>query len=344
MSNRATSLENIELLAAAAAWRRGGRSVALATVVNTWGSSPRPAGSMLAVDDSGHMLGSVSGGCVEGAVVEQALAAMRDGKPRLLEFGVSNEMAWEVGLACGGRIRVLVEQLPAEAEAPAMLALIDALQEARAAKRPVALACRLHDGQRQLIDTGADAELRVAAAEPLRADRSHTLYWAGEEWFLQSFSPPLRLLVVGAVHIAQALVPMARLADYAVTVIDPRRAFATAPRFPDTELVHLWPDQALQTLAPDSRTAVVTLTHDPKLDDPALLTALPGSAFYVGALGSRRTHAGRRQRLAEAGLQPDALARLHAPVGVDIGARSAAEIAVSILAQMTQVLRQEDCA
>jgi len=190
------------------------------------------------------------------------------------------------------------------------------------------------------LDLDADALAAVRAA--VRADRSTTLEAGAKGVFVNVFNPPLRLVVVGAVHIAQALVPMAALAGYAVTVVDPRRAFATDERFPGVTISEDWPDEALDRLAPDPRTAVVTLTHDPKLDDPALIVALASPAFYIGALGSTRTHAKRLERLAAEGVEASAFARIHGPAGLPLGARSPAEIAVSIVAQMTQALRQGD--
>ncbi len=226
--------------------------------------------------------------------------------------------------------------------------LLERLVEARARKRRVCLV-RLLDapGETLLVDgervMGPELEpvLLEAAAEAVRRDRSTTVTGPMGRAFLQVLNPPLRLLVVGAVHIAQALVPMAALAGYAVTVVDPRRGFATDARFPDVVLLDAWPDEAMTELAPDRRSAVVTLTHDPKLDDPALDVALRSEAFYIGALGSRRTHAARLERLSALGHGPEALARIHGPAGLDIGAVSPAEIAISILAQITAVLRRE---
>lgn len=222
-------------------------------------------------------------------------------------------------------------------------ALLERLLEAKRAKRPVALITDVTDGRQLLLDgaetagdLSADATLLQAARARLAQDRSGLL--DDERHFVQAFLPPLRLAVVGAVHIAQALVPMAALAGYAVTVIDPRRAWATDERFPGVALVAEWPDDALDAFAPDARTAVVTLTHDPKLDDPALLRSLRSPAFYVGALGSTRTHARRLERLRAEGLDEAALARIHGPAGLAIGARSPAEIAVSVLAEMTAAL------
>ncbi len=216
-------------------------------------------------------------------------------------------------------------------------ALLEALLAEARAKRPVVLATDLASGaQRLLRGDGAEAPFAEAAERALRRDEPQRL----EGWFLRPFNPPLRLLVIGAVHIAQPLVAMARLTGYEVVVVDPRQAFASAARFPDVALVSEWPDRALESLAPDARTAVVTLSHDPKLDEPALAIALRSSAFYVGALGSKKTHAARLERLRALGLGEEALARIHAPVGLAIGARSPAEIAVSILAEITERLRR----
>ncbi len=214
------------------------------------------------------------------------------------------------------------------------------LAQARGEKRPVVLATRLPGGEQVLLPDGAAApELADAAAAVLASDHSKTAEVAGETWFLHAYNPPLRLVVVGAVHIAQALVPMAAQLGYGVTVVDPRRSFATDERFPGVSVSTEWPDEAMDALRPDSRTAVVTLTHDPKLDDPALDRALRSGAFYVGALGSRRTHAARLARLRDLGHDDAALARIHGPVGLDIAAVTAPEIALSVLAQVVAVRR-----
>ncbi len=325
------------MLEQAAHWRAEGHGVALATVVRTWGSSPRPAGSQLAVSDDGAFVGSVSGGCIEGAVIHEALAAMNDGAPRLLEFGVTSEMAWEVGLACGGQVQVFVDRANA--------GLLDELRAARRAKRPVVLVTRLPDGAQRLLDPreaapeGVSPALFDAAQLAAARDETSTVEEDGATLFLQPFNPPLRLILIGAVHIAQPLARMAALAGFATVVVDPRRAFATDDRFPGVERSTAWPDEALTVLAPDGRTAVVTLTHDPKLDDPALDVALRSSAFYIGCLGSGKTHAARLERLARRGFTAADLARLHGPVGLRINARSPAEIAISILAEIIQQLR-----
>jgi xanthine dehydrogenase accessory factor len=226
-------------------------------------------------------------------------------------------------------------------------ALLDRLLAERAAKQPVALVTEFPGGAQALVTAGGvEGELTLdgtALAEirpMLSRDKSGIVEVEGSRLFVQCHTPPPRLMIVGAVHIAQALAPMASLAGYGVTVIDPRRAFATDSRFPGIDMRGDWPDEAMTALAPDRRTAVVTLTHDPKLDDPALQTALRSPAFYIGALGSKKTHAARQGRLARAGFSPEEIARVNGPVGLSIGALSPAEIAVSILAQITAIRRQ----
>lgn len=327
--------EHDQIPEAALAWAEAGKGVAIATVVETWGSAPRPRGSQLAISSEAEMAGSVSGGCVEGAVVAEALDALADGAPRMLDYGVSDDQAFAVGLACGGRIRVMVE--PVGVGQGPDLRLVADLVAARAAREPVVYAVRPGDWQRRLV-AGPDDPLWPQAEAALFADRSD---FAGD-WFLGTHNPPLRMAVVGAVHIAQALVPMAEIAGYDVTVIDPREAFASEGRFPGTKLARDWPDEALAEVGLDPRVAVVTLTHDPKLDDPAVEAALRAPVFYLGCLGSPRTHAKRLERLRAKGFSDEEVARIHAPIGADIGAKSPAEIAVSILAEVTERLRRPE--
>ena len=312
-------------------WHREGQGAALATVVETWGSAPRQAGSQLAISGGAEIMGSVSGGCVEGAVVTEALEALQDGRPRLLTFGVTDETAFAVGLACGGTIRVMVEPV---GEGPEALSesLLAEVVAARASRRALAVEVRPDGWARRLLRPGEDA----ATDARFRADRSGM---EEDGRFLAIHNPPLRMIVIGAVHIAQALLPMARLAGYDPVLIDPRDAFGSDLRFPGETILDDWPDEALGALAPDARTAIVTLTHDPKLDDPAIAVALRSGCFYLGCLGSKKTHAKRLERLQAAGFTAEDIARIHAPVGLDIGARSPAEIALSILAQVTQTLR-----
>jgi xanthine dehydrogenase accessory factor len=313
-------------------WHRTGRGAALATVVETWGSAPRQAGSQLAISGAGQIMGSVSGGCVEGAVVTEALEALEDGTPRLMTFGVSDETAFAVGLACGGTIRVLVEPVGTGGQRLPE-AMLERIVAARAARQPLAYALRPDGWVRSLLVPGQDG----AVDARFRSDKSGM---EDDGRFVAIFNPPLRLIVVGAVHIAQPLMVLARTCGYDPVLIDPRAAFGSAERFPGETILEDWPDEALSAQAPDARTAIVTLTHDAKLDDPAILAALASDCFYLGCLGSTRTHARRVERLQAAGMGPEQIARIHAPVGLDIGAKTPAEIAVSIMAQITQRLRK----
>jgi xanthine dehydrogenase accessory factor len=248
--------------------------------------------------------------------------AIADGKPRVLDFGVSDDEAFAVGLACGGRIRVLVDPiggvLPVD--------LLGNLVAKRIGKEPVAYIADIDGDTRSLASAEQHAERFAADKSGIEPDG---------RTFVGIHNPPLRMIVVGAVHIAQALIPMARACGYDPVLIDPRGAFGSKDRFPGEVIVEEWPDEAMAALAPDSRTAVVTLTHDPKLDDPAILAALDSPAFYIGCLGSTRTHAKRVARLEGADMT-----RIHAPVGLNIGSKSPAEIAVSIIAQITEQLRR----
>ncbi len=310
-------------------WHGRGGS-ALATVVDTWGSAPRPAGSQLVVSQGGEFEGSVSGGCVEGAVVTEALAAIGSGQPVMLDFGVADEDAFAVGLACGGRIRVLVDPVGHGRGIPA--ALLAELVKLRLNRRPAALLIHIGSWEHRLAD-GAGDGIGAAIGQRMRQDRSGM----EGDWFVNIHNPPLRLIIVGGAHIAQPLVAMARQAGYDPFLVDPRQGFASEARFPDTRISHDWPDKAIAGERPDARTAVVTLTHDPKIDDPAIMTTLATDAFYLGCLGSKTTHGKRLERLR---LEDRDGARIHAPVGLDIGARSPSEIAIAIMGEITRALRQ----
>jgi xanthine dehydrogenase accessory factor len=301
------------LLATEAGWRAAGHRTAIATVIQTWGSAPRRRGAHLIVRGDGLFEGSVSGGCVEGDVITQAVEAIAQGASRRIDYGVSEARAWEVGLACGGQIAIFVQPVDDTNFPPALLLQIIAARTG---------------GQRFTVSTDLVTGRSIAGEQ------------TGESRFVQTYDPPLRLAIIGAVHISQALLPMAAQLGYQTLIIDPRTAFATAERFPAAHIDTRWPDEVLPAWQPDGASAVVTLTHDPKIDDPALTIALASPAFYVGALGSRRTHATRLERLAAAGIGPDDLARIHGPVGLSIGAANPAEIALSIMAGITAAWRQ----
>ncbi|WP_424941923.1 XdhC family protein [Aliiroseovarius crassostreae] len=299
-------------------WHQTGRAVAIATVVATWGSAPRPAGSQMVVAADGAIEGSVSGGCVEGAVVMAAQDAILDGKSRLLTFGVSGEDAFSAGLACGGEISVLVEPIGDHGKGQGMpVVLLAELVSARAARRSVLYHLDTQSWARDLKTPSQDAVTGMRGAE-----------------FTHLHAPPLRLIIAGAVHVAQALIPMAQIVGHDVVLIDPRGAFATEARFPGVTLYEDYPDEVLDQIGIDHRTAIVTLAHDPKIDDPALEAGLGSDAYYIGALGSGRTQAERMRRLSQRGFARDDLKRIHGPVGLDIGSVGPAEIAVSILAEL----------
>jgi len=295
---------------------------AMATVVETWGSAPRRAGSQMLVSAAGAMQGSVSGGCVEGAVVVEAMEAIATGAPRLLEYGVADDQAFAAGLACGGTIRILVEPVVQHLDDFARAANLVAAGEA------FAISTDLTTWDQQFSDDTGHHDL-------FAADRSAVI----DGRFVHIFNRPLRLIVVGAVHIAQPLVQIAQMAGYQPIIVDPREAFGNPDRFPGLTIFNDWPDAVLNALAIDRRTAVVTLAHDPKIDDAALAVALKSSAFYVGSLGSKRTHAKRVERLKNAGFDAAEIGRIHGPVGLPIKAANPVEIAISIIAQMTQILR-----
>jgi xanthine dehydrogenase accessory factor len=301
--------EDLTTLATALAWAQAGHGVAIATVITTWGSAPRREGSHLAIRTDGLFAGSVSGGCVEADVIlaAQDMIAARTGHA-VLDYGVADTVAWTAGLACGGRISILVQRLADDALPQALLAGVLA----------------------------ATAAGRMAA---ISSDPATGRATAGEDGpFVRRYPPPRRLFIIGAVHIAQALVPLADALGVVPAVIDPRGLFAADARFAGLDLDRRWPDEALAGVL-NPAAAVVALTHDPKIDDVALATALRSPAYYIAALGSRKNHAGRLERLAAQGFGPDELARVHGPAGLAIGATGPAEIALSIAAQMTAAWR-----
>jgi xanthine dehydrogenase accessory factor len=303
--------EDLATLLTAREWAKAGHSVAVATVSSAWGSAPRRPGSHLAIREDGLFMGSVSGGCVEGEVIMEAQALLETGGGRqLLEYGVADETAWRVGLACGGRISVLVQRL---ADDGYPVSIIDSLEAAA------------RDGQSRVVLTDLSTGQSRAGDS---AEAAHGI-------MVRPWAPPRRLAIVGAVHIAQALVPLAQGLGIAPTIIDPRTLFAADARFAGLPIDRRWPDEALADWQPNAASAVVALTHDPKLDDVALASALRSGAFYVAALGSRKNHGLRLERLAAQGFDADSLARIHGPAGLAIGAQGPAEIALSISAQMT---------
>lgn len=334
-------------------WRERGEDIAVATVINTWGSAPRPVGSKMVSTRSGGIAGSVSAGCVENAVLEAGENVMATGQPRLLHYGVADDTAWDVGLACGGEIEVFVEPFSAlenvyeqiksylEAREPiAVVSVLDGPPQVMNRKLIV-----LEDGRTEgALELGEHRERVVQAALNLlmRETGGVVDLEGGPTLFVETYPAAPRLIIVGAVHIAEALITMANAAGFDTILVDPRSAFATRERFPEADqIVREWPDKALSKMKLNHSAYIVVLTHDPKLDDPALITALQSGARYVGALGSKRTNRLRIERLREAGLTEEQLARLHAPIGLDLGGRTPPEIAVSTMAEIVQVRNTE---
>lgn len=330
-------------------WQEDRKDIALATVVETWGSAPRGVGAKMAHTADGQITGSVSGGCVEGAVYEAGLQVLDIGTPQLLHFGVADETAWDVGLACGGTIEVFVEALDLSIfnfihgllnrdEPFSTVTVIGGEADLLGKKLVVQRGSRLFGHISPEIDGLAAAAARTAMAvgrsERQQVELANT-ETASVELFIEVTLPAPCLVIIGGVHIAVALTALAKTLGYRTIVIDPRRAFGSAERFPDVDqLIQVWPDKAFEEVSLSSSTAVASLTHDPKIDDPALKIALTSPAFYVGALGSTRTHARRLKRLAAAGVSEELLAKIHGPIGLDIGAQSPEEIALSIMAQI----------
>lgn len=328
-------------------WLDENKPVALATVTETWGSSPRQAGAVMAIGKDLSMTGSVSGGCVETAVVEEAVRVIKQQHPVLLRYGVSDETAWDVGLACGGNVSVFVEPLA-----------IDWWREISTIIRNHGSAVTLTIlsgpamGEKAII---ADNTLRLTTTHfpleysdqilslaqlVLRTKITEVLPLDRYQILVQTHVPPARLVIIGGAHISQALACFAALMDFQIIVIDPRTVFSTEERFPEAHILrHDYPDEALKELGIDSETYVAVLTHDPKIDDRALIAVLPGNAAYIGVLSGKRSQEMRLKRLTEAGVDPALFQRMHVPVGITIGATTPEEIALSILAEIVAVRR-----
>ena len=313
------SISDDQLLLEASSWHDGDYRVAIAFVIRTWGSSPQPVGSIMLVREDGQIAGSVSGGCVEGAVIDVALELIASGGSRRLDFGVADATAWEVGLSCGGEISILVIAVEKGGFSPKLLSDTVSSLKSRA---PIGLCIPINGGPVLAIEKPPE----------------QSVLEANQFVFVQSARP--QIVIIGAVHISQHLAHMATDCGFDVTIIDPRRVFASAERFPGQRLVLDWPDIVLADMVLDDQTAMVALTHDPKIDDAALQVGLSKPLFHIAALGSRRTHAARLERLADAGFDAATTSRIKGPAGLDIGAKTPAEIAVSVLAELIAAYRR----
>ena len=305
-------------------WLKKNEKVAIATVISTWGSSPRQVGGQMAINLLGEIIGSVSGGCVESSVISEAKTSIQDRKIKVKDYGISDNLAWEVGLACGGELKILIQ--PLEPRDEIVLKIAEKIKK----RIPITLSTNLNDGKRKILEVDEK--------------KFHQMSYFDKEKniFYHSISPKPRLFVVGAVHIAQSLVNLAKICGYEVIVIDPREHFANKKRFPNCKIINDWPDNALKKFKINKSCHLVTLTHDPKIDDPALIEVLNGDIGYIGALGSKRTQEKRLERLISHGLSKETLTKIHGPIGLNISSKTPEEISISILAELTKFRRNKN--
>lgn len=330
----------LDVIESAGAWLKADDSITLATVVDTWGSAPVPIGGQMLVGKDGKFLGSVSGGCVEAEVIAESEEILSTGaRCKTLEYGIADETAWRVGLPCGGSIQVYLERI---ANSGADAAAIERLQKARAQREGLVVATSMQDGTRMIV---GDSEpipagpLAEAMQRAFATGESRMIEGPTGKVFMHALLPPPRLIIVGATHIGQALAELATMVDLDVTIIDPRTAFASEGRFPDKKLITEWPGAAIQKMGLDRYTAVVVLAHVANIDDEGLIEALKAQCFYIGALGSGRNQSKRRERMKAAGFTDADINRISGPIGLDIGAVTPAEIAVSIIAEIVGARR-----
>ena len=305
---------DIDVINTAHIWDKEKRDFSLAVVVKTWGSSPRQVGSMMLIRDDGHIVGSVSGGCVEGSGLFSAKKILADSSAEILDFGVADQDAWSVGLSCGGKISVFV--CPRK---KIQASLFERLNSANVNRDIFQIECDFRRGE-------------IFESKSLSSN---------DDCLPLKLIPKPRLFIVGAVHLTQYLIPMAKEAGFEAVLIDPRSHFATSERFPNIEIINAWPDDALKKFNLNLNDCLVTLTHDPKIDDPALLIALNSPLFSISCLGSKKTHASRKARLHKHGISEEQLSRINGPAGLNINAKNPAEIAVSILAELIKDWRSE---
>lgn len=324
-------------------WVDINKKFALATVIHTWGSSPRPIGSAMAISEDMEMIGSVSGGCVEGAVVKKAMEVLKSGKPQHLSFGVADEDAWAVGLSCGGKMQVLLEPFVAYTNNLVWATLKDALEYNRGC---VLISKINNEANEQLLvfpdrsTVGNETEELIDAALKAYKERKHQVFeYEGASYFAQVFPRKSQMIIIGAAHITVDFVNFANQFGFETIVIDPRGIFANKTQFtsPPDQLIADWPAEVMNQFTFDPYSYAVILSHDPKIDDQALHHLLRSNVAYIGALGSRKTHAKRVARLEKAGYTEEEISRIHGPIGVNINAKTPKEIALSIIAQIIQV-------
>ena len=321
-----------KILEEAASWIKSNQKVVLATVIKTWGSSPNLAGSRMIINEKGGFSGSVSGGCVENSVISESIDLIKKGDLfKKLEFKVSNNLAWEVGLACGGEIIVYIERINLKIE------ILQEIIKKKISKKRFAVLTNLISGNSEIFELGKQPskEFETSKKDIENYYKSNVNgIIEGTQTFIINYIIPIKIIIVGAVHIAQYLVDFVKSLNFEIIIIDPRKYFTTEKRFKNVKILNEWPNEALKKIEKNSNTALVTLTHDPKIDDPALQYALINKFFYIGALGSKKTHAIRCQRLKEAGFKDEEIESIHGPIGIKLGGKTSPEIALSIIAQI----------
>jgi xanthine dehydrogenase accessory factor len=329
-----------KILEEANSWIESGQSAVLATVIQTWGSSPRPVGSRMVVNQHGDFSGSVSGGCVESAVVRECIELLQNNNShKTLEFKVSNESAWEVGLACGGEIAIYLEN---------KLMQKNILQEAlrlKKEKKEFSIITNLENSKNYIYqpETILPQEMNIFSNAISSAFQKRTNgILKDTKIFIENYHRPIQVIIVGAVHIAQYVCEFAKHLNFEIIIIDPRGYFASDKRFPNTQVINKWPNEAFEEIHLTKRSALIALTHDPKIDDPAIQQALKENCFYIGALGSSKTHQNRCERLESAGFSQKQIQSIFGPIGIRLGGRSASEIALSIVSQLvSEVYKQK---
>ena len=302
-------------------WLKEKNKVAIATVISTWGSAPRQVGGQMAINETGEIIGSVSGGCVENSVITEAIDSLKDKKHRIKDYGITNDLAWEIGLACGGNLKILISPLEDDDE------IIFKAKKMIDQRQRIIIKIDCKSGNRKIISKLDEEQNKISYL-----DRNKNVFY-------HIIDPKPRLFIIGGVHLSQALSSLANICEYEVIIIDPRDYFANKIRFPNDLIINDWPDVALKNYNFNFSDSIVTLTHDPKIDDLALIIALNSKVGYIGSLGSRKTHENRIQRLKNEGFNLNQISKIHAPIGLNILSKTPQEIAISIIAEITQVRR-----
>ena len=323
---------NKKILEKAYEWIKDNQKIVMITVVETWGSSPKPIGSKMIVNENKEFFGSVSGGCIESFIIQESLEIIKKNESfKIKKFKISNESAWNVNLSCGGEITVYLEEMSFRQK------ILEQIIQKQKNKLEFALLTNLSTGENEIFENNKPLNKNFEKF----TDQINSYYLSKNNGvikdsniFIECYNNPLKVIIIGAVHIAQYLTDFADKFDFEIYIIDPRNYFGTKERFPNVKIINEWPNEAFEKIQTNSNCALIGLTHDPKIDDPALQYALKKNFFYIGALGSKKTHKKRCDRLKKAGFTKSEVASIHGPIGIKLGGKSAPEIALSIIAQL----------